>query len=332
MNVLVLGGSRQIGLHLVRLLHSQGHTVTVLNRGQTQVSLPIDVSKIVADRSFADQVTTVLDGHVYDTVFDISGYRPSEVEPILNVLDGNVGHYVFCSSVAVYSPEIKTMPILEDSPLNRYPNADDYSRDKILCEDLLVERFNRSGFPVTIVRPPYVYGPHDQVERRLFSIFARLSLGRKLIAPGEGYALTHTVHVDDLTTAFTAISGRSDVLGQAFNVAGLEAITFNGYVDIIANVMNVKPQLVRVSIRDYEEMLEALTSINPHEIFDLGWKDSMIYSTEKIRAQLAWSPKYDIPGGVEMTYKWWLDHELDRKIWDWSADEKALNWFETRQR
>ena len=160
MKVLVLGGSRQIGLDLVRLLHSQGHTVTVLNRGQTQVSLPIDVSKIVADRSFADQVTTGLDGSAYDTVFDISGYKPSEVEPILNVLDGNVGHYVFCSSVAVYSPEIKTMPILEDSPLNRYPNADDYSRDKILCEDLLVERFNRSGFPVTIVRPPYVYGPN----------------------------------------------------------------------------------------------------------------------------------------------------------------------------
>ena len=330
MNILVLGGSRQIGLHLVRLLHSQGHTVTVLNRGQTQVSLPIDVNKIVADRSVAEQVKTVLDGREYDTVFDISGYRPSEIEPVLDVLEGNVRHYVFCSTVAVYSPKIGAMPILEDSPLNRYPDADDYSREKILCEDLLVERFNRSGFPVTIVRPPYVYGPHDQVERRIFSIFARLSRGRKLIAPGEGYALTHTVHVDDLTSAFAAISGRADVLGQVFNVAGLETITFNGYIDLIARIMGVEPQLVRVSVAHYEEMLEALTHIHSHEIFDFGWKESVIYSTEKIRSQLPWSPKYDISSGIEMTYRWWLDQKLDRKVWDWSSDEKALSWFETR--
>lgn len=330
MNVLVLGGSRQIGLHLVRLLHRQGHTVTVLNRGQTQVSLPIGVNKIIADRSVADQVTTLLDGRVYDTVFDISGYRPSEVEPVVNVLDGNVGHYVFCSTVAVYSPKIKVMPILEDSPLNRYPDADDYSREKILCEDLLIERFNRTGFPVTIVRPPYVYGPHDQVERRLFSLFARLSLGRKLVAPGEGYAFTHVVHVDDLTTAFAAISSRADVIGQAFNVAGLEVITFNGYIDLIAKVMKVEPQLVRVSIRDYEEMLEALSPIQSNEIFDLGWKDSVIYSTEKVRNRLPWLPQYDIPSGIEMTYKWWLDKGLNREIWDWSADDKAIAWLEDR--
>ena len=332
MNVLVLGGSRQIGLHLVRLLHSQGHTVTVLNRGQTQVSLPTDVNKIIADRSVAEQVKTVLDGRGYDTVFDISGYRPSEIEPVLDALEGNVRHYVFCSTVAVYSPKINAMPIFEDSPLNRHQDADDYSREKILCEDLLVERFNRSGFPVTIVRPPYVYGPHDQLERRIFSIFARLSLGRKLIAPGEGHALTHTVHVDDLTSAFAAISGRADVLGQVFNVAGLEAVTFNDYVDLIAKIMGVEPQLVRVSVTDYEEMLEALTPIYSHEICDLGWKESVIYSTEGIRTQLPWLPKYDISSGIEMTYKWWLDQKLDREPWYWSADERALAWFETRQR
>lgn len=331
MNVLVLGGSRQIGLHLVRLLHRKGHTVTVLNRGQTQVRLPIDVNKIVADRSVADQITTVLDGRIYDMVFDISGYTPSEVEPVVNVLDGNVGHYIFCSTVAVYSPKIKVMPILEDSPLNRHSDADDYSREKILCEDFLLEKFNRTGFPVTIVRPPYVYGPNDQVERRLFSLFARLSLGRKLIAPGEGYAFTHSVHVDDLTTAFAAISCQNDVIGEVFNVAGLEAITFNGYIDLIAKAMNVEPKLVRVSVGDYEEMLEALTPIRSNEIFDLGWKDSVIYSTEKFRNRLPWSPQYDISSGIEMTYKWWLDKGLDREIWDWSADEKAFAWLDARR-
>jgi len=35
MDALVLGGSRFIGLHLVRALIQRGDSVTVLNRGQT---------------------------------------------------------------------------------------------------------------------------------------------------------------------------------------------------------------------------------------------------------------------------------------------------------
>ena len=329
MDVLVLGGSRCIGFHLVMLLHSQGHTVTVLNRGQTKVQLPNDVRRIVADRSVPDQVTSALDGHVYDAVFDISGYRPSEIEPVIEMLDGNVGNYIFCSTVAVYASS-ETVPICEDSPLNRGAHADDYSREKILCEDLLLERFIRSGFPVSIIRPPYVYGPRDQEVQRLFSIFSKLSLGRKLIAPGEGNALTHSVHVNDLVTAFTTIPGRAEALGEVFTVAGLQAVTFNGYIDLIAKVMRVEPQLVRVGIRDYEEMIDALSPIHSHEIFDLGWQESAVYSTEKIRNQLGWVPKYDLHLGLEMTYRWWLEQGLDCESLDFSADDRALEWLSFR--
>ena len=329
MDVLILGGSRCIGFHLVMLLHSQGHTVTVLNRGQTKVQLPNEVRRIVADRSVPDQVTSALDGHVYDAVFDISGYRPSEIEPVIEMLDGNVGNYIFCSTVAVYASS-ETVPICEDSPLNRGPQADDYSREKILCEDLLLEKFSRSGFPVSIIRPPYVYGPRDQEVQRLFSIFSKLSLGRKLIAPGEGNALTHSVHVNDLVTAFTTIPGCAEALGEVFTVAGLEAVTFNGYIDLIAKVMRVEPQVVRVGIRDYEEMIDALSPIHSYEIFDLGWQESAVYSTEKIRNQLGWVPRYDLHLGLEMTYRWWLEQGLDRESLDFSADDRALEWLSFR--
>ena len=329
MNVLVLGGSRFVGLHLVMLLDSQGHTVTVLNRGQTQGPLPEGVQQIVADRSVPRQVTDVLRGRRYDAVFDISAYRPAEVEPVVDALDGNVGDYVFCSTVAVYAPG-ETAPILEDSPLDRGADAGDYSREKILCEDLLLERYGRTGFPATIIRPPYIYGPHDHITRRLFSIFSRLSIGRRLIAPAEGRALTHAVHVDDLAAAFAAVPGRTEALGEAFTVAGPEAITFNGYVDAIARMMGVEAQVVRVSVTDYEEMLEELAPIATSDIFDYGWRESIIYSTEKVRAQLGWSPTYDTYSGVEMSYRWWLEQGLDREPLDFSADDRALEWLASR--
>ena len=56
MKMLVLGGSRFIGLHLVRLLHDQGHEVSVLNRGQTEVELPAGVKRLRADRTNAGEV------------------------------------------------------------------------------------------------------------------------------------------------------------------------------------------------------------------------------------------------------------------------------------
>ena len=60
MKVLVLGGSRFIGLHLVRLLNEGGHQVAVLNRGQTQADIPDNVVRLIADRTDAEQVKAAL--------------------------------------------------------------------------------------------------------------------------------------------------------------------------------------------------------------------------------------------------------------------------------
>lgn len=329
MDTLVLGGTRFVGLHLVQLLHSQGHSVAVLNRGRSPGRLPPDVDRIVADRSDPTQVAAALKGRRFDAAFDISAYTPDELRPAIDALEGNVGAYVFCSTVAVYALS-EVAPIREDAPLNRGPEADSYSRGKILCEDLLMERFNTNGFPATIVRPPYVYGPDDHIGERLFSVFARLSRGRPVIAPGDGLSLTHSVHVDDLASAFAAVAGRGEALGQAYNAAAPEAITFNGYVDVIASIMGVEAQVVHVGARDYATMLEELSPLRASEIFDLAWRESQVYSTEKLRRQLGWSPTYDMRGGLEMTYRWWLEQGLDEEPFDFSADDRALTWLASR--
>ena len=324
MEYLVIGGTRFVGLRLVQLLHRQGHTVTVLNRGQTQGRLPPGVDRILADRSDPAQVVAGLKGGQFDAAFDISGYKPSELQPVVDTLEGNVGNYVFCSSVGYYAPS-DVAPIREDSPLIPGPRP-----DKILCEELLLGMFRQRGFPVTIIRPPYVYGPHDHIQRRLFSIFARLTQGRAVIVPGDGLALTHSVHVDDLATAFALIPGRAQALGQVYNATGPEAITANGYIRTIASIMGIDAEIVHINVRDYEAMLEELTQVRTAEIFDYNWQESLVYSNEKLRHELEWLPRYDIRSGVEMTYKWWLDQGMDKEPWDFSSDDQALAWLSSR--
>ena len=326
LDVLVLGGTRFVGRRLVRLLHGRGHNVTVLNRGLTEAELPPEVNRIRADRSRPDEIKSALQGRDYDAVFDISGYRPAELRPTVEALHGRVASYVFCSSVAAYASSDRA-PIREDFPLNRGPEADDYGRDKVLCEDLLMERSAKDGFPVTIIRPPYVYGPHDHSELRLPGVFARLGRRRRIIVPGAGLTMAHPVHVDDLASAFAAVPGRTEATGQAYNATATEAMTVNGYLKTIASVMGVEAEVVHVEASAYGAMLDALGTDHGGRLLDYTWAGTAVYSNEKLRRELGWSPRYDLRTGIEMTYRWWLKQGWDERPRDYSSDERAWEWL-----
>ena len=324
MNVLVLGGSIFIGLHLVRLLQDQGHRVTVLNRGVTKTQLPEGVTRLIADRSDPSQVKAALKDASYEAVFDISGYTPASLDPVIEGLEGRVGHYVFCSSIAVYGPSY-VAPVEERFALARGPETSQYGRDKVLCEDLLMEAFNRRAFPVTVLRPPYVYGPHNKLKQREFSFFARLRQGRTIILPGDGYAMFHTVQVDDLASAFAAAPGRSHTLGKAYTVCGPEAISINGWIDTIGEVVGVTPEVVHVDPKEFDALPDKLGLSDSFQIFPYPWGRTEIYTNERARRDLEWSPRYRNREGLAMTYKWWLEQGLDKEPWDFSHEDRALS-------
>ncbi len=316
MKVLVLGGSRFIGLHLVRLLNEGGHQVAVLNRGQTQADIPDNVVRLIADRTDAEQVKAALKVGSYDSVFDISAYTMATLKLVVEALEGRVGHFVFCSTTAVYGPN-DTIPIEEDFPIHRSPDARQYARDKIECEDFLFEEFNQRGFPMTILRPPYVYGPDNYLKAREFSYFARLKQGRKIIIPGDGLTPFHPVHVDDLADAFALVPGKSQSLGKSYTICSPDAITANGYVRTIAEIMGVSAEVVNMEPRDYDAL--------DQELYPFEWAVSRIYSTDRARRDLNWSPKFHMRDGLEMTYRWWLDQGLDKEAWDFSNEDEALS-------
>ena len=323
MNFLVLGGTGFIGLHLVRLLHAQGHTVTVLNRGVSGALLPDGVGRLVADRTKPSSVRSVLKGASYDAAFDISCYTPEALEPVIDALDDRVGHFVFCSTTSVYS-QSDFAPIREDFPLNRGPEADDYTRNKIACEDKLVEAFEDKGFPATVLRPPYVYGPDNRLKQREFSFFARLTQRRPIIVPGDGLTLFQPVHVDDLAAALAATPGRTQTLGQVYTVAGPQAITINGYVRTIGETMGVTAETVHIEAREFDGLVARL-GIMAQEIYPFEWRVSNLYSIDKMMRHLDWTPRFDMGAGLALTYEWWRQQGLDNEPWDFSAEDRATD-------
>lgn len=96
------------------------------------------------------QVREALGNRHFDVVVQWTAFLPSQVE--LDVrLYSDVGQYIFISSASAYEKPPAHWLITEKTPLKN--PFWQYSRDKIACEELLVQAFESTGFPMTIIRP-----------------------------------------------------------------------------------------------------------------------------------------------------------------------------------
>ncbi|MBI2846343.1 MAG: NAD-dependent epimerase/dehydratase family protein [Chloroflexi bacterium] len=315
MKVLVLGGTRFVGLHLVYELLRRGHDVSILNRGKTRGGLPPEVKRFYADRKDPQAVRVALEGQEFDAVFDISAYVEEDLGVMLELFGGMVAHYVFCSTTFVYATS-DFAPIREDFPLNLGPDASPYATGKLRCEELLFSAFKERGFPVSIIRPSMVYGPHNYHLDREFSYFARFLRQRKILVPGEGLTLLHFGHVDDLACYFASILGNRQVVGQAYTVTGPEAITIRGYISAIAKIVGVKPDILFLEPRVVDSL--------KRPIFPYAWQRSAVYSIEKAKSQLGVVPRYDFVSGHKHTFEWYLENGLDLMDWDFSYEDEVI--------
>jgi nucleoside-diphosphate-sugar epimerase len=305
MKALLLGGTRFVGLRLLRALHAAGHQVTILNRGRRQADLPPGVERLQADRRDSAAVRRVLAGRArdWDVVFDVTGYQTVNLEPVVELLGENVKRYVFISSFAVYARP-QTFPVREDfaviEPGDKTGGLDAYGADKVRCERFLLEQHRERGVPVVILRSPGIYGPENWMDDREGSYFARLELGRRILIGGRGESLVHCGHIDDLAAACIAVTESEAAIGEVFNATGPEAITINGFVDAMAAAVGVEARKVYVP---YGEGRESIDGMLPYDS-----ERSAVHSIEKLNRLVGFWPLYDVKSGMAHTYAWWREH------------------------
>src|SRR6266545_928978 len=110
--LLILGGTKFLGRATVEAALERGHEVTTFTRGQTNPGLWAEIEELRGDR---DGDLGALEGREWDAVFDTSGYFPRVVRASAELLEGQVEHYTFTSSVSVYAD--LSVPPSESSPL-----------------------------------------------------------------------------------------------------------------------------------------------------------------------------------------------------------------------
>lgn len=316
MRTLVLGGSVFVGRHLVQELLRQGHEVAVLNRGQTPTEHSPEVERILCDRRDHDAVRRTLADAKFDAVFDVSAYVPDDVAAMIEAFRDRVAHYVFTSTIAVFRRS-DYLPLDEESELDRRPQANPYTAGKVGCEDRLMAAHRDFGFPVTIIRPNFVYGPHNSLLDREAAFFVRLLRDRKVLVPGNGSTLHQCGHVDDLAAAFASVLAKKDVAGQSYNVTSEKSITYSGYVNILARIVGVEAEIVYVP-------LGRMRSLS-RPIWPYVWQRNLITSVEKAKRDLGWSQQYDFEAGHRHTYEWFQQEGLAEKLQpDFSYEDELL--------
>ncbi|WHY29243.1 NAD-dependent epimerase/dehydratase family protein [Bacillus wiedmannii] len=169
--VLVLGGTRFFGKHLVEALLQAGHDVTIATRGITEDSFGSVVNRLIVDREDEKQLAERLEDKSYDIVYDNLCYSSNAAKIMCEVLRGKAKKYVMTSSMAVYEPAIGLL----EKNFNPYEYAITYgsrkdftySEGKRLAEAVL---FQQAIFPVVAVRFPVVIGENDYTKRLQFYV------------------------------------------------------------------------------------------------------------------------------------------------------------------
>jgi 2'-hydroxyisoflavone reductase len=255
MKVLILGGTRFLGRHVVVAAGARGHEVTLFNRGNYS-SEDLGASEIIQ----GDRHTELhkLRGRHWDTVVDTSGHLPRAVTAAAQVLSGAVDRYVFISTQNAYKdvsvPGIEeTYPraTLTDEQLHRAYAIDTsgqpsygelYGGLKSLCEQAAEEVMpNR----VLIIRPGLIVGPYDYTDR--FTYWpVRVAAGGEVLAPGPADRFIQFIDVRDLAEWIVTMIERKAT--GVYNAHGLPGrLTMQCFLDECKSAAGSDAQFTWVS-------------------------------------------------------------------------------------
>ncbi len=199
MNILIIGGTRFLGRHLVDSALARGHNVTLFNRGKSNPDLFLNIETIHGDR---EHDMDKLAGREWDAVIDTSGYVPRIVRLSAQSLEKSVKHYVFISSISVYATFSK-VGIDENDPVGKIEDesfeeitGESYGPLKALCEKAVRDVFGENR--ALIIRPGLIVGPNDPTDR--FTYWpVRVARGGDVLAPEKPDAPVQIVDVRDLS-------------------------------------------------------------------------------------------------------------------------------------
>lgn len=308
MRILIMGGTRFIGVYLTKLLAEIGHEVVLFNRGNKPAPVP-GVQVICGDRTDPSQIQEKLSAENFDVIFDNNGRQLSDTKPLVDLFKNKIKQFIYVSSAGVYLKSDQMPHIEWDSldPKSRH-------KGKFETEDYLLQQ----EMPFTSIRPVYIYGPQNYNPLEAW-FFDRIARDRPLPIPGNGLHITQLGHVEDLAKAMVAVLGNIKALGQIYNISGERYVTFDGLARACAEAAGKSPDEIQILHYDPAQ-------------FDFGKRKAFPMRVQHFFAdihkalyELNWQPEFDLVSGLKDSYQNdYLAQGRDKAEVDFSLDDEII--------
>ncbi len=248
MKVLIIGGTGLISTAITKQLLERDDDVTLVNRGKTEARIPSGATIVHADRrDYAAFETAMQALGSFDCVIDMVCFSPEDAESAVRAFKGNIGQFIFCSTVCVYGGPAQSYPIKEDEP--RHPMGN-YGANKVKCEDIFRQAHADGAFPVTIMRPSQTYGEGGTIVHSfgwVSSYIDRIRKGKPIVVHGDGSCLWAACHIDDVGRGFVGAIANPAAYGNTYNLTGEEWMTWNRYHQAVAEALGAPaPTMVHI--------------------------------------------------------------------------------------
>lgn len=243
MKALFTGGTGTISMAITRALaQNTDWELYLLNRGNRKSEIPAGVHTITADVNDEKQAQEALAGMNFDCVCDFIAFVPEQLERDYRLFCGRTKQFMFISSASAYQKPLSDYRITESTPLANPYWA--YSRNKIACEEYLMQKYRENGFPITIVRPSHTYdernvplGAHGN--KGSWQVLKRMLEGKPVIIHGDGSSLWTITHNSDFAKGFIGLMGNVHAIGEAYHITSDEALTWNQIYAVVADELGV---------------------------------------------------------------------------------------------
>ena len=256
MKLLIVGGTGVLSSAVVAEALKNNIEVTIINRGRSGRRPPEGVKQIIADYRDSDYMQTVLNGLHFDAVIDFICYTLDQIEYSVNLFHSISKQYIFISTACVYNTEISGVK-REDS--EKVLKTWDYSVNKWKCEEYLQQKSKELGFNYTIVRPcvtyddtriPYgimpAYGYH-------WTFIARIISGKPILRWEAGETKWNMMRVEDFAIGVVGLIGNTSAYGEAFNLSGDKAYSWNDVLTAIESEIGVSPIIIDITSEEYKK-------------------------------------------------------------------------------